>query len=173
MLALALASYLSLYPVLLLPPLLLICYDRRTKTKSTAQANGKASSATDSGPAPKQAQTVAPNALTFAATQSVFFVVAALALLVLSYTLTSSWSFLRAHYLHIILLPSLTPNVGLWWYFFTEMFDSFRSFFLGVFWLHMFAYMPALSIRLRAQPLFVACALLGVVSIYAPYPAVG
>lgn len=30
-------------------------------------------------------------------------------------------------------LPDLTPNVGLWWYFFTEMFDHFRSFFLMVF----------------------------------------
>jgi GPI-anchor transamidase subunit U len=32
-----------------------------------------------------------------------------------------------------ILLPDLTPNPGLWWYFFTEMFDDFRPFFLMVF----------------------------------------
>jgi len=30
-------------------------------------------------------------------------------------------------------LPDLTPNPGLWWYFFTEMFDHFRPFFLMVF----------------------------------------
>lgn len=30
-------------------------------------------------------------------------------------------------------VSDLTPNVGMWWYFFTEMFDHFRSFFLGVF----------------------------------------
>lgn len=30
-------------------------------------------------------------------------------------------------------VPDLTPNVGLWWYFFTEMFDHFRNFFLMVF----------------------------------------
>jgi len=30
-------------------------------------------------------------------------------------------------------LPDLTPNTGLWWYFFTEMFDHFRPFFLVVF----------------------------------------
>lgn len=30
-------------------------------------------------------------------------------------------------------VPDLTPNVGMWWYFFTEMFDHFRAFFLGVF----------------------------------------
>ncbi len=32
-----------------------------------------------------------------------------------------------------LLLPDLTPNAGLWWYFFTEMFDHFRAFFLVAF----------------------------------------
>jgi hypothetical protein len=31
------------------------------------------------------------------------------------------------------LLPDLTPNPGLWWYFFTEMFEHFRPFYLMVF----------------------------------------
>jgi len=31
------------------------------------------------------------------------------------------------------LLPDLTPNPGLWWYFFTEMFEHFRPFYLVVF----------------------------------------
>ncbi|KAJ9128335.1 hypothetical protein QFC24_000628 [Naganishia onofrii] len=30
-------------------------------------------------------------------------------------------------------VSDLTPNVGLGWYFFTEMFDHFRTFFTGVF----------------------------------------
>ena len=30
-------------------------------------------------------------------------------------------------------LPDLTPNPGLWWHFFTEMFDHFRPFFLMAF----------------------------------------
>lgn len=30
-------------------------------------------------------------------------------------------------------VSDLAPNVGMWWYFFTEMFDHFRAFFLGVF----------------------------------------
>ena len=34
---------------------------------------------------------------------------------------------------HSLTLPDLTPNTGLWWYFFTEMFDHFRLFFLMVF----------------------------------------
>lgn len=32
-----------------------------------------------------------------------------------------------------ITLPELNPNPGLWWYFFTEMFDHFRPFFLVTF----------------------------------------
>jgi len=35
--------------------------------------------------------------------------------------------------IHRLTLPDLTPNTGLWWYFFTEMFDHFRPFFLMVF----------------------------------------
>lgn len=34
---------------------------------------------------------------------------------------------------HSLTVSDLTPNVGMWWYFFTEMFDHFRGFFLGVF----------------------------------------
>jgi len=30
-------------------------------------------------------------------------------------------------------VSDLTPNVGLNWYFFTEMFDHFRTFFVGAF----------------------------------------
>lgn len=34
---------------------------------------------------------------------------------------------------HSLTVSDLTPNVGLNWYFFTEMFDHFRSFFVGTF----------------------------------------
>lgn len=42
-------------------------------------------------------------------------------------------SFLTVIHRDRLLLPDLTPNPGLWWYFFTEMFDHFRAFFLMVF----------------------------------------
>ena len=60
-----------------------------------------------------------------------------------------STQFLASTYGFELLLTDLTPNIGLWWYFFTEMFDSFRAFFLGVFWLHMASYVGALTIRIR------------------------
>ncbi|KAI4234780.1 MAG: hypothetical protein L6R40_006659 [Gallowayella cf. fulva] len=150
MLALALAAYLSLYPALLLPPLILLCHDE------TVRANGSKSSLSNS--ALKQ--------LSFFAGSLAWF-------MTMSYALTGqSWEFLRSTYGVHLLLPDLTPNVGLWWYFFIEMFDSFREFFLGVFWLHLMGYVGGLSFRLRTQPLFVLTTLIGIFAIFQPYPSI-
>ena len=94
-------------------------------------------------------------------------------LLGMSFVITGgSWEFLASTYAVQLLLPDLTPNAGLWWYFFIEMFDSFREFFLGVFWLHLSSYMGGLTFRLRKQPLFVIVVMLGVFAIFKPYPGI-
>ena len=150
MLALALASYLSLYPALLLPPLILLGYDRIAREEK---------------PASSSTSLAAAHSAVFAASTAWF--------LYLSYLLTGgSWEFLSSTYGVHLLLPDLTPNVGLWWYFFIEMFDSFREFFLGVFWLHLGGYVGGLSIRVRTQPLFVITTLLGIFAIFKPYPSI-
>jgi len=51
-------------------------------------------------------------------------------------------------------LPSLTvpdqaPNVGLFWYFFTETFEHFRVFFLCIFQINAFIYVLPLTVRFR------------------------
>ena len=150
MLALALASYLALYPALLLPPLVLLCYDRRVRG-AEAPVNGS---------------------LLTAKYLAAFFASVAW-FLHLSNILTGGESeYLASTYGVHLLLPDLTPNVGLWWYFFIEMFDSFREFFLGVFWLHLGGYVGALCIRLRSQPLFVITTLLGIFAVFKPYPSI-
>ena len=149
MLALGIASYLSLYPVLLLPPLILLCYDRIERDTKT--------------PSPMFA---------FASKHIALFFGSIAWLLYTSYILTGgSWEFLASTYGVHLLLPDLTPNVGLWWYFFIEMFDSFREFFLGVFWLHLGGYVGGLCIRVRKQPLFIITCLLGIFAIFKPYPS--
>lgn len=145
MLAISLASYLSLYPLLLLPPLLLLCYDRQKKSTSISVSSGVMVS--------NVAATIG-------------------SLLYFSSLITGSWEFLSSTYGVQLLLPDLTPNVGLWWYFFIEMFDSFRTFFLGVFWLHLSSYVGGLTIRLRRQPLLALTILLGVFLIFKPYPSI-
>ena len=46
-------------------------------------------------------------------------------------------------------IPDLTPNIGLFWYFFTEMFEHFREFFLWTFQINAFIYIIPLSITLK------------------------
>ena len=70
-------------------------------------------------------------------------------------------------------LPDLTPNPGLWWYFFIEMFDAFREFFLGVFWLHMLSYSVPFCLRFRKQPLVAVVLMMGVIAVFQPYANVG
>lgn len=150
MFALALAAYLSLYPALLLPPILLLCYDQ-------TRVAGKLPSFP----------------LNFFLNHISIFSASIAWLLYISYLLTGgSWEFLSSTYGVHLLLPDLTPNVGLWWYFFIEMFDSFREFFLSVFWLHLGGYVGALCIRIRPQPLFVVTSLLGIFAIFKPYPSI-
>lgn len=147
MIAISFAAYLSMYPVLLILPLGLLAYDRW-------QASVK------------------KDPILFAGT--CFSVVAATlaVLLQMSYFITGSWEFLSSTYGIQLTLTDLTPNVGLWWYFFIEMFDSFRSFFLAVFWLHLSSYVGALSMRIRNQPLAVITLLLGIFAIFKPYPSI-
>lgn len=70
-------------------------------------------------------------------------------------------------------LPDLTPNPGLWWYFFIEMFDAFREFFLGVFWLHMLSYSVPFCLRFRKQPLVAVVLMMGIIAVFQPYANVG
>jgi phosphatidylinositol glycan class U len=154
--ALAIASYMSLHPLMLLPPLTILCYDSWVLRRSNTDQNASTTS------------------LVSFAVRYTFVLVAAIAILfALSYALIGYWSFISAVYASRLLLPDLTPNVGLWWYFFIEIFDSFRNFFLGVFWLHMISYSPALTIRLREQPLAAVVLLCGIFAIFQPYANVG
>jgi phosphatidylinositol glycan class U len=150
MLALGVASYLSLYPALLLPPLVLLGYDRRITAKADSLS-----------------------LLSYSISNFLYVVASIAGLLVASYVITGfSWEFIRSTYGFQLLVPDLTPNAGLWWYFFIEIFDPFREFFLGVFWLHLTGYVGGLTIRLRRQPLFVITALIGIFAIFKPYPSV-
>ncbi|KAL2157162.1 hypothetical protein VTH06DRAFT_6383 [Thermothelomyces fergusii] len=128
MAALSFASYLSMYPLLLLPPLILLGYDRQRPERAVKSA------------------------LAFAAV-CVATVSGILAVLFqMSYLVTGSWEFLASTY---------------------GMFDSFRSFFLAVFWLHLSSYVGGLTVRIRRQPLVVLTLLLGILSIFKPYPSIG
>ena len=168
--ALAIASYISLHPVLLLPPVGLVCYDRLC-----LQTAGSEVSDEKTGPGRQVAVDASkqPSGLTFGITLFGIFAASVAFLFALSRLLLPSWNFIPAVYLTPLTLPDLTPNPGLWWYFFIEQFDAFRSFFLGVFWLHMLSYSVPFCLRFRKQPLAAVVCMMGVIAIFEPYANIG
>ncbi|KAK5943606.1 hypothetical protein PMZ80_004614 [Knufia obscura] len=144
MFAIACSTYLSLYPALLLPPLIL----QWARSKST------------------QLQTSTVLSLVGIFTGTLAILLSSSAILVGNFK-----DFIVSCYGAQINITDLTPNMGLWWYFFIEIFDAFRSFFIGVFWIHLVGYVGALTVRLPEQPLFVIIALIGLITIFKPYPS--
>lgn len=65
-----------------------------------------------------------------------------------SYITTGSWTFLRT-YTAMITVQDLTPNIGLYWYIFIEMFEHFRNFFLLVFQAHLVCYAVPVCMKLQ------------------------
>ena len=166
--ALAIASYLSLHPAFLLPPLGLLCYDRICQ-----QISGPSSSESQAASKVAADRRNLPSPTVYALQIGGTFALACALLLGLSRILLPSWTFIPSVYLTHLQLPDLTPNAGLWWYFFIEMFDPFRSFFLGVFWLHMLSYSVPLCLRLKKQPLAATVLMMGIIAIFEPYASIG
>lgn len=172
--ALAIASYISLHPILLLLPIGLLCYDQlcvqlagtATKTEDGISGKGRTKRIACS-------QELLPSLLPFAIVLVSTFAASTGFLLAISRLLLPSWQFLDSVYMTPLTMPDLTPNSGLWWYFFIEMFDAFREFFLGVFWLHMLSYSIPFCIRFRKQPLAAVVLMLGITAVFQPYANVG
>jgi len=101
------------------------------------------------------------------------FMATTLLLLLASRIAIGSWDFLGAVYGFVFLVPDLAPNVGLFWYFFMEIFDHFKSFFLFIFQYHIAVYPIPLALRLSHRPVFLAICLLAINAIFKSYPSVG
>lgn len=88
--------------------------------------------------------------------------------------LTSAREWCSATYGFVFAAEDLAPNLGVYWYFFTEMFDAFRPFFLFVF--HAFAPFLAVPVIIRLgsdRPLFCAFVVMVLSAAFHPYPTLG
>lgn len=149
-LTLAVASYQSLYPVIFIIPIATQLY-LFTEPKPTSFTGASA------------IQNYIRTCLTFA--------VCLAALLWASFSVEGSWAFLSSTYGFILSVPDLTPNIGVFWYFFTEMFEHFRIFFVCVFQINVFIYSIPLAVKLRERPLFQLYVLMFLVAIFKSYPS--
>lgn len=73
----------------------------------------------------------------------------------------------------ILNVEDLSPNIGVFWYFFAEVFEFFRSFFLIVFHINILFMLVPLVIRLRHRPCFLAFVYIAIMSMLKSYPSVG
>ncbi|KAG0097102.1 hypothetical protein BGZ93_003434 [Podila epicladia] len=146
MFSIALAGYLSLYPVMLAIPVMIMLTDSIQDDEA------------------KKRTVLRCSAIFLASLSSIFL---------LSFVLTNSWDFVGSVYGTILAVSDLTPNLGLFWYFFIEMFDQFRPFFLIVFQIHVFIFAVPISIKLRKYPLFICFLLSTVMGTFKGYPSVG
>eukprot|EP01102_Stenamoeba_stenopodia_P022492 TRINITY_DN9397_c0_g1_i2.p1 TRINITY_DN9397_c0_g1~~TRINITY_DN9397_c0_g1_i2.p1 ORF type:complete len:438 (+),score=46.60 TRINITY_DN9397_c0_g1_i2:42-1316(+) len=85
----------------------------------------------------------------------------------------NSWEFLDSTYGFVFELRDLRPNIGLFWYFFAEVFLRYRTFFLFAFHLHPLTYVVPFATHFGDRlPLFYFWSLVAVVSIFKAYPTV-
>jgi len=136
--SLSIASYLSIYPVILLLPLWRL-FPRK-------------------------------ESLVFVVTMFVGFFGG---LLYLSYALLHSWSYFFETYEFALFLKDLSPNIGLFWYFFMEVFKHFEQFYLFVYQYHVFVYTVPLYFRFREHSMFLLWVNMSIMAIFKSYPSVG
>ncbi|KAK7330635.1 hypothetical protein VNO77_24833 [Canavalia gladiata] len=73
----------------------------------------------------------------------------------------------------ILTIQDLSPNVGVLWYFFAEVFNFFRNFFLIVFHGNILLMIAPLALRLKHRPFFLAFVYIVISSMLKSYPSVG
>ncbi|CAH9084288.1 unnamed protein product [Cuscuta epithymum] len=73
----------------------------------------------------------------------------------------------------ILTMQDLSPNIGVLWYFFAEVFDFFRNFFLIVFHVNILFMIVPLAIRLYHRPCFLAFVYMTICAMLKSYPSVG
>ncbi|CAI9093949.1 OLC1v1029571C2 [Oldenlandia corymbosa var. corymbosa] len=73
----------------------------------------------------------------------------------------------------ILTVKDLSPNIGVQWYLFAEVFEFFRDFFLLVCHANILFMILPLAIRLYNRPCFLAFVYMAISSILKSYPSVG
>ncbi|CAG0896199.1 unnamed protein product [Darwinula stevensoni] len=122
---------------------------------------------------PKDFSYLKPSVQQFLMRSLFVFSISLTALFFASKELSGSWDFLSSTYGFVWNVPDLKPNIGLFWYFFTEMFEHFRVLFVCTFQINAFLYVVPLSIRFHRDPILIFYCLMSLTALFKSYPSVG
>uniref|UniRef100_A0AAF5PG11 GPI transamidase subunit PIG-U n=1 Tax=Wuchereria bancrofti TaxID=6293 RepID=A0AAF5PG11_WUCBA len=101
-----------------------------------------------------------------------FSIIILIALLFFNYFLNgNNWNYIDSTYKFLLDVHDLTPNVGIFWYFFIEVFNHFRRFFLWVFQINILVYLVPLSLTLRSNAFLLLQQLMILISVFTSYPS--
>ncbi|KAG8886056.1 hypothetical protein FRB97_007932 [Tulasnella sp. 331] len=168
LLILAILTHLSLPSICLVPPVLMLLVERRAFRSVTSLGNSTVVGVNDPSPAQRGATSV-PSTRPMAQLALEYLGYVAI-LAGVSTGAVGGWHWAGRTWGALLSLPDLTPNPGLWWYFFMEMFDHFRPFFLAAFSMHLLIYVAPICIKFQHDPLYAAFVLQGVIASFKPYP---
>ncbi|RLN65276.1 hypothetical protein BBJ28_00003456 [Nothophytophthora sp. Chile5] len=160
MLCVAVGVYLSVYPFFLIVPIVLLL--RAAKSSKSTGSNDE-----------DQSEEGKRSLVSLSISCFVAFGVWLGVLLYLSWSLSGDWEFLEETYVWVVKYSDLTPDVGIFWYFFMEVFDRFIPYFLFVMHLHPCIYVVPIYLRMAHRPQAFACALIGIFSLFQAYPTFG
>ncbi|KAJ0182570.1 hypothetical protein K1T71_001939 [Dendrolimus kikuchii] len=91
-----------------------------------------------------------------------------------AYIMDGSYQYVYNTYGFILTVPDLKPNIGLFWYFFTEMFEHFRLLFVCAFQINaLVLYIVPLTLRFKREPILLVTVLLALSTVFRSYPCVG
>lgn len=165
----ALASYLDPYNVYLLAPVLMLVAPVSPASKTRKQNDDS----TDDKAESENLFADASYACSLMPSLRVLgsFVASIAVLFALSCEVSGGWSWLRHSYGFLFVVDDATPNVGIFWYFVTEMFDRFLPFFLFVLHAVTACFVLPLTWRIGSHnPLFVAYMVVGMSNALKAYP---
>ncbi|XP_028039323.1 phosphatidylinositol glycan anchor biosynthesis class U protein [Bombyx mandarina] len=91
-----------------------------------------------------------------------------------AFIMDGSYNYVYNTYGFILTVPDLKPNIGLFWYFFTEMFEHFRLLFVCAFQINaLILYIVPLTLRFKKEPILLVTVLLALSTVFRSYPCVG
>ncbi|XP_022914946.2 phosphatidylinositol glycan anchor biosynthesis class U protein-like [Onthophagus taurus] len=88
--------------------------------------------------------------------------------------INDGWEFIDKSYGFILGVTDQQPNIGVYWYFFMEMFEHFRQLFLYSYQINVsLLYCVPLTIKFRKDPVLLAFTFITLTAIFKSYPGIG